>query len=747
MTFVLRRVVPVVFLIAIVAVACSTAPSASPSINISGDNRASYPNGDIPRYEKFEVTFAVGGVGTAFSDYNPYNDRLDQPNSNYWNKRGIQVDAIFTKPNGSSATWPCFWYEGSDGWKGWKLRFSPTDVGNWSYRIQVKYGSDTVQSALQNFKCVSSNNPGPIRVSASDPRHFEFAAGSPYVPIGTGTEGWDPQGWVSKHKTILPKLSANGANFVRLFTARSDNAIEPYMSSSSLNKYHAARCRDNDTVFDLAKEHGIYLVFMLDDWTWFKDSNNPYIGSGCCANATDVFNGTTRDGLNNAREIYKRKIRYVMARWGYSSNLMAVQMLNESYGASTTWHTVMGDYIQSFTAMPRMATTSLGSSRIRSVAVEWEKPAMSYTNYHDYARISNDWDRLDSGPHKLEKLGCTHSYPWYDMAVWVDRLARVHYKRYQRDKPLIWEEFGLIKVDSTTSDSGWGDWTSAYSADTQGRFYKDAIWAGLFALCPVAQWKSAYMLGIWPSSGPEKYWMYKPLSNYAKGEDFRGLTQTTAYSVSDPLNSNPKVTCSNASRIQVMALHGPNKAYVYAKNLTDAWYRFVSSGSVPSPSAQSGTVRIMGMTPGTYKLEGWSTTETDPAKQILSSENLTVGSDGTATINISNLGLDVAYKIKSGSSTPPPVVLDPNITLAMSADKTTALPGTQVTYTINYTNSGDGEARSVTILAPIPGATTFVSGSASAGGTFDSAQNRITWTIPSVAAGASGYVTFRITVN
>ena len=97
----------------------------------------------------------------------------------------------------------------------------------------------------------------------------------------------------------------------------------------------------------------------------------------------------------------------------------------------------------------------------------------------------------------------------------------------------------------------------------------------------------------------------------------------------------------------------------------------------------------------------------------------------------------------------------------MTAAPTTAYPGQELTYTITYTNFGAAEAKSITITYAnssqaeaknvvitdtIPAGATYVAGSADASGGVLSG-NTLTWTIPSVAAGAQGAVSFKVKIE
>ena len=72
--------------------------------------------------------------------------------------------------------------------------------------------------------------------------------------------------------------------------------------------------------------------------------------------------------------------------------------------------------------------------------------------------------------------------------------------------------------------------------------------------------------------------------------------------------------------------------------------------------------------------------------------------------------------------------------------------GDVLTYTVSYANPGKDSA-TVTITDKLPKGLTYVDGSASDGGSFDKGENKLTWKINDVKAGATGTVTFKARVN
>jgi hypothetical protein len=201
------------------------------SLNISSisDNRSQYPGGNVPKYEKFEITFGIGGsVADNFQlpyDPNP-PDKL--------NVSGISVDAEFLPPGvsdwGSAYTQPAFFYQeflkeslanGNRDWfypTGnffWKVRYAPDTQGTWQYRLRAQDAGGSVISQPTAFTVVDSAKPGFVRVAQSDRRYFEFSNGSYFPALGYNMN-FNHINWIYPIVQNQANFSAMGQNKVQL---------------------------------------------------------------------------------------------------------------------------------------------------------------------------------------------------------------------------------------------------------------------------------------------------------------------------------------------------------------------------------------------------------------------------------------------------------------------------------------------------------------------------------------------------
>ena len=194
--------------------------------------------------------------------------------------------------------------------------------------------------------------------------------------------------------------------------------------------------------------------------------------------------------------------------------------------------------------------------------------------------------------------------------------------------------------------------------------------------------------------------------------------------------------CSSGTPLHVYkSLQGNNKNHP----VTDAaWWQgtgvFDAANNPPLPPPVSGAVTIPGLRDGKYKVEWWDTS----TGVVTGTEELTC-TGGNLVLSVQNLVSDIACKIAPSQA---------KIDLRVTVPSSEVVPGQTVSITLEFTNTGETEARNVSVTARVPAQMTYVAGSAEAsGGSYDAASGVVTWVVESVAAHAAGTRTFQAKVQ
>jgi uncharacterized repeat protein (TIGR01451 family)/MYXO-CTERM domain-containing protein len=138
--------------------------------------------------------------------------------------------------------------------------------------------------------------------------------------------------------------------------------------------------------------------------------------------------------------------------------------------------------------------------------------------------------------------------------------------------------------------------------------------------------------------------------------------------------------------------------------------------------------------------------------------SLGVGVSGTVTLTVQVVSpladgttlTDTATLSATGASTASAktnvTVSNALLSLTSASAPNPVAAGAQLTVTLGYANTGTGPAAAATITDLIPANTTFVSGSASGGGTYDATSHQVTFNLGPLAMGASGSVSYVVQV-
>ena len=330
---------------------------------------------NVPRFGKLEI---AARVSTAYM--NPFDPEE------------VTLDATFVSPSGRNVVCPGFFYAYPARFGGpdeWRVRFSPDEPGTWTYTVKVTTPVKTVESEPQAVLCVVSPAAGPIRVSRRDAQYFEHADWSFFYPIGHNV-CWNS---LREYREQFGLMHRNGENWARVWIAPWNNEIEwsPNIAAyKGLGVYSLGNAGQLDGIVEAAERNDLYLQLVLHEHCRLSAKtnpewqNNPYSRAlgGPCATPQDFFTS------DKARRLAKNRIRYIVARWGYSAHVMAWELFNEvdltddyRTDTDTAWHREMAEFIKSTDPQKHLVTTSYLREPNRDT---YALPAIDYAQSHTY---------------------------------------------------------------------------------------------------------------------------------------------------------------------------------------------------------------------------------------------------------------------------------------------------------------------------------------------------------------------------
>jgi len=333
----------------------------------------SYPEKTVSRYETVEISAEVS------ADYdNPYDPAQ------------IEVSTVVTTPSGKKMTVPSF-YSGSG--NTWITRFTPVESGKYTFSISMKSGENSSASQPHTIDVSEGSGDGFVRKCGKNPYYLAFDSGKPFFGLGHNI-AWAPEERTYAFEKYFSLFKDNGCNLTRIWMN------VPWglpFELKKLGRYDTASAKKVDAIIKLAEEYGVYIVLVLDSYSslmaesgsWGEDSwkTNPYNAArgGPCQKPWDFFSDET------AKRSYKNRLRYIMARWGYSPNILAFELWNE-LDSPPGWVDEMVSCIRSVNPHNQLVTTSLGypwANNFNEPTV-WGLNSMDFIDYHIYGDQAGD---------------------------------------------------------------------------------------------------------------------------------------------------------------------------------------------------------------------------------------------------------------------------------------------------------------------------------------------------------------------
>ena len=299
----------------------------------------------VPCFDKLEVTFRL-----AASYANPYD-----PDD-------IRVEATITLPDSSAVTVPAFYFEPcrpargvaqmmlwvpheSAGAACWKVRLAPPLPGKYSLSlVAVQKDAQRATHGPVRFTATPSAHPGFVQVSRENPRYFETSADGKLF-WGTGsnvawTRDGDPGNPHPCYEYYFGKATGY-TNATRVWlchwawlewTPTVDAPGTNWEGYGGIGIYNQMIADALDRVFLTAEKNGLRIMLTTEDNNESMQNGendgwaaNPYnrAQGGPCDAPGDVFSSP------EARRHYRNRLRYILARWGYSTSLWAINSWND----------------------------------------------------------------------------------------------------------------------------------------------------------------------------------------------------------------------------------------------------------------------------------------------------------------------------------------------------------------------------------------------------------------------------------
>jgi len=347
----------------------------------------------VAKWDLYEAAISLTAIYT-----NPY-DYSD-----------IAVQATFTSPTGIQRTVDAFWMDDyainvstgdltATGTPGFRVRFTPNEQGQWTYVLSGRLqGGAVTTSPAYTFTCSGTSPTGKGYIRRTNTNYLRWDNGSQYIPLGENI-AFPSYNMVPNYEYYFNKLKPVGVNFLRIWMATWSIGLEwtngpGLYGFNGLKQYKQTAAKVLDYWLERGKSDGFAIMLCLNYHDQFRLSSengqwneNPYNTAlnGPCDSPQVFFTSPV------AKDIFKNRLRYMVARWGYAGSLQSWELFNEvnnvhgGYAADSAninqWHNEMAAYVKSIDPN-HLVTSSFGDEREGEGT--WISTSIDFTQSHKY---------------------------------------------------------------------------------------------------------------------------------------------------------------------------------------------------------------------------------------------------------------------------------------------------------------------------------------------------------------------------
>lgn len=285
-----------------------------------------------------------------------------------------------------------------------RIRFAPPAAGYWRSDCLIRLPDTILRTNEVRCFVQPSHHPGNLKVANN--KRFLARGDTLFFPVGMNAP-W-PETHPSHHAELASKLtyehdgkkifapetyrratvrpqvyaayraqlqqmSAHGVNYIRMIQHPIATEIEWEELGNYTDRQHMAQ--EMDRILETAEQHAFLIhwnlaihytfkkgVYHITGWDWIDDDGTRSYAYKKAFQLTEPISFFQHD---SARIYYQERIRYILARWGYSPAIGSFELLSEisNIGAETddghsyyeqhpeiyaAWQTHIGNYIKSF---------------------------------------------------------------------------------------------------------------------------------------------------------------------------------------------------------------------------------------------------------------------------------------------------------------------------------------------------------------------------------------------------------------
>jgi hypothetical protein len=341
----------------------------------------------------------------------------------------VALNMQITTPSGKKLLLPCYYESGESSKTSlWKARFTPQEAGEYKYTFLLsRSGKKRSVSNEQVFYAQASKKLGFLHTKSD--WVLQFDNGQPFRGVAENIcwetrDNDDSKFFKDLHERadiyhydrMLTDFAHHGGNFYRTWICSWNLPIDykgPFNNSRytvSEDYYNSSALARMDHLIDLSESLDLYIMLTLGQGGYGT------LDRGVVDSSEEFF------ASRKARDWYKNRLRYIVARWGYSTAIAMWEFFNEVDNVQfrnrnnpinskliVDWHDEMSTYIKQIDPYQHIVTTSIshrdieGLNSIRNIDINQKH---IYNNTSILPAEINKYVTEFGKPYIIGEFGC-----------------------------------------------------------------------------------------------------------------------------------------------------------------------------------------------------------------------------------------------------------------------------------------------------------------------------------------------------